>query len=227
MYKELPYNFLEIAKSDLSASKCLFNNKFYPQSLFFFQQSVEKAVKSFGISVGLLKDEKAVKIYSHKSSVVFIDLMKAFLELLSDQIILGKSENKELVDQFIKISKNNLNNYSDTNSSTEDAEIIKIIGKIKEKNIDGDVVGLILIYLSFLSMIFTSDVNESTRYPDLKSNRFPSMNYNENSILVKSFTELSNIMEEVLSMLKDYLENGEFVDLSIESLKDLINKGKN
>ena len=31
----------------------------------------------------------------------------------------------------------------------------------------------------------------------------------------------------VLSMLKDYLENGEIVDLSIESLRNLINKGKN
>ena len=65
MYKELPYNFLEIAKSDLSASKCLFNNDFYPQSLFFFQQSVEKAVKS----------------YSHKSSALFIDWMKKFFKL--------------------------------------------------------------------------------------------------------------------------------------------------
>jgi len=61
MCKKLPYNFLEIAQSDLRAAECLFKNGFYPQSLFFLQQSVEKATKTFSIKVGLLKNEKEIK----------------------------------------------------------------------------------------------------------------------------------------------------------------------
>jgi HEPN domain-containing protein len=37
---------LMIAKKDLQASRVLFDNRLYPQAIFFFQQSVEKANKS-------------------------------------------------------------------------------------------------------------------------------------------------------------------------------------
>ena len=41
--------FLEIAQRDLKASKKLLENKFYAQSVFYFQQSVEKGAKSLGL----------------------------------------------------------------------------------------------------------------------------------------------------------------------------------
>ena len=40
---------LNIAESDLEASRVLYENKLYPQAIFYFQQSVEKANKSLAL----------------------------------------------------------------------------------------------------------------------------------------------------------------------------------
>jgi|GEM_PF-6092706 len=200
MYKELPCNFLEIAQSDLRAAKCLFENCFYPQSLFFLQQSVEKATKAFSIKVGLLKNEKEIKSYSHKSSTIFIDCIKKVLNS-SDQL-----------DQL----KNTFNNYSEGQLSKEDdEEIIKMIISIQNSEIKHsfDSSNILYLYLYLLSMLLTSKVNENTRYPDFTKNYLPSMNYNKNSLLVKSFTELSNVIEEALDILKECLESSECENL--------------
>jgi len=207
MYKELPCNFLEIAQSDLRAAKCLFENCFYPQSLFFLQQSVEKATKAFSIKVGLLKNEKEIKSYSHKSSTIFIDCIKKVLNS-SDQL-----------DQL----KNTFNNYSEGQLSKEDdEEIIKMIISIQNSEIKHsfDSSNILYLYLYLLSMLLTSKVNENTRYPDFTKNYLPSMNYNKNSLLVKSFTELSNVIEEALDILKECLESSE-CENSFEICKQL------
>jgi len=207
MCKELPYNFLEIAQSDLRAAKCLFENCFYPQSLFFLQQSVEKATKAFSIKAGLLKNEKEIKSYSHKSSTIFIDCIKKVLNS-SDQL-----------DQL----KNTFNNYSEGQLSKEDdEEIIKMIISIQNSEIKHsfDSSNILYLYLYLLSMLLTSKVNENTRYPDFTKNYLPSMNYNKNSLLVKSFTELSNVIEEALDILKECLESSE-CENSFEICKQL------
>ena len=42
-------SLIEIAKSDLAASKLLFDNGLYLQSTFYLQQGVEKGNKAFAI----------------------------------------------------------------------------------------------------------------------------------------------------------------------------------
>lgn len=51
---------LEISKRDLEAANCLYQNKFYPQAVFYLQQSVEKAAKSFGLLAKMI-DESELK----------------------------------------------------------------------------------------------------------------------------------------------------------------------
>jgi len=218
MYKELPYNFLEIAQSDLRAAECLFKNGFYPQSLFFLQQSVEKATKAFSIKVGLLKNEKEIKSYSHKSSTIFIDCIKKVLNS-SDQLDqLKNTFNNYSYRDLLVLLKNTFNNYSEEQLSKEDDEeaikmiIIISIQEIKH-SFDSSNILYLSIYLYLLSMLLTSKVNENTRYPDFTKNYLPSMNYNENSLLVKSFTELSNVIEEALDILKECLESSECENL--------------
>jgi len=41
--------FLEIAKMDLKAAKCLYDQALYPQAIFSLQQSVEKALIAFAL----------------------------------------------------------------------------------------------------------------------------------------------------------------------------------
>ena len=61
----------EIAKKDLEAANCLFERELYPQAVFYLQQSVEKATKSFGnIS------EKDAKKIGHKSIEVYKKLLE-------------------------------------------------------------------------------------------------------------------------------------------------------
>jgi len=212
MYKELPCNFLEIAQSDLRAAKCLFENCFYPQSLFFLQQSVEKATKAFSIKVGLLKNEKEIKSYSHKSSTIFIDCIKKVLNSLDQSDLSKNTFNNYSYRDLLVLLKNTFNNYSEEQLSKEDdEETIKMIISIQNSEIKHsfDSSNILYLYLSLLSMLLTSKVNENTRYPDFTKNYLPSMNYNKNSLLVKSFTELSNVIEEALDILKECLESSE------------------
>lgn len=50
--------FLAIAKMDLEASKVLYEKDLYPQAVFYFQQSVEKATKAFALITGQKISEK-------------------------------------------------------------------------------------------------------------------------------------------------------------------------
>jgi uncharacterized protein (UPF0332 family) len=71
----LAEELLEIAEKDIDASKILYENKFYPQAIFYFAQSVEKANKSMAALTGSY-DEKyfsrkigheAIKIHQKNS----------------------------------------------------------------------------------------------------------------------------------------------------------------
>lgn len=55
---------LEIAKKDLKAAKCLYEKELYPQAIFYLQQSVEKAAKSFAIMTNMIKEDE-VKTVRH------------------------------------------------------------------------------------------------------------------------------------------------------------------
>jgi 3-methyladenine DNA glycosylase AlkD len=43
-----------IARKDLKAAKCLFESGYYPQAVFYLQQSVEKANKSWAVVCNLI-----------------------------------------------------------------------------------------------------------------------------------------------------------------------------
>jgi hypothetical protein len=60
--------FFKIAKQDLLAAKVLYRHNLYPEALFFFQQSVEKAYKSYHIfgEIGNRQNMNASNVYSIK-----------------------------------------------------------------------------------------------------------------------------------------------------------------
>ncbi len=62
---------LAVARKDLDASVCLYENGLYPQAVFFLQQGVEKGWKAFGYHHGVLTLEEAKsKKYGHISTNV-------------------------------------------------------------------------------------------------------------------------------------------------------------
>jgi len=66
--------FLEIAKKDLEAAKYLFSQKLYSHSVFHLQQSVEKAVKSFGIWSKTITETEARKSIGHKAWKLYLKI---------------------------------------------------------------------------------------------------------------------------------------------------------
>jgi len=63
---------LNIAEGDLAASKCLFLVKLYPQALFYYQQSIEKAFKTLLFSMGLLSYTEMKNNIRHNIFNIFV-----------------------------------------------------------------------------------------------------------------------------------------------------------
>ena len=79
--------FYEQAKNDLHSSKLLYDGEEFGNSVYFFQQCVEKACKAYGLRTGLIKNVRKI---SHESSLIFIEICKN--ALLKNNII-GMLEN--------------------------------------------------------------------------------------------------------------------------------------
>ena len=63
MSKEL----LNIAKLDLEASRVLYENQLYPQAIFYFQQSVEKANKSLALVTKQVTEKELYRNIGHEA----------------------------------------------------------------------------------------------------------------------------------------------------------------
>ena len=61
---------IKIANKDFKASKLLYENGFYSQSIFFFQQSVEKAHKGFALMMNQIDEDELFKI-GHQGIRIF------------------------------------------------------------------------------------------------------------------------------------------------------------
>jgi hypothetical protein len=57
--------FLEIAKKDLLSARLLYSEELYPQAIFYLQQSIEKAMKSFTVLMGIMEEGEARKQIGH------------------------------------------------------------------------------------------------------------------------------------------------------------------
>jgi HEPN domain-containing protein len=83
--------FLEIAKEDLRAAKCLLNEKLYPQSIFYIQQAIEKATKSLGIYNRRITESEAKSTIGHEAWRLY---EKIFYEEKKKMVELKESLNK-------------------------------------------------------------------------------------------------------------------------------------
>ena len=67
---ELIKEFLKMANRDLKSSKILYENHLYPQAMFYFSQSVEKANKTLALTTGNYTEEDMQKI-RHNSTTIY------------------------------------------------------------------------------------------------------------------------------------------------------------
>jgi len=63
--------FLATAQQDLKAARCLYENGYYPQAVFYLEQGVEKGLKSYSITLGIIDEDEARKEISHKTLKIY------------------------------------------------------------------------------------------------------------------------------------------------------------
>ena len=101
---------LELAEKDLEAAKCLYDKELYPQSIFYLQQSVEKATKSFGLVMGIVDENELINNIGHNPLKIYkklIYIYKKSLENINEGI--GKAPKFK---EFPLIKTTNLNKTS-------------------------------------------------------------------------------------------------------------------
>lgn len=75
--------FLVVAQQDLKASRCLYNNGYYPQAIFYLEQSVEKGLKSFAILAGIITEQEARRPISHQVMKIYSKTTTAFKDQIA------------------------------------------------------------------------------------------------------------------------------------------------
>ena len=71
-------DLLELAKEDLEVSQLLYNEKKYSNALYHYHQSLEKAVKHVGLSIGGISESQLKNDIKHDPIKVFKILFKYF-----------------------------------------------------------------------------------------------------------------------------------------------------
>ena len=145
--------FFEISQKDLEASKLLFKNKLYPQAVFYLQQSVEKATKSFGILDNIITLKEAKQVIGHDSLKIYKKILDGLLKDMKDfeKIVHGHfqlSKTKIVGKMFFKFNSKTISKYlnSLTNidelraysfSLTKDVgSLVKFLNELAELELD-------------------------------------------------------------------------------------------
>lgn len=94
---------IDIANEDLDASKLLYQNKMFPHSIFYLQQSVEKLVKHLGITNDVIKPSELQSKISHKAEKIFKRLAKKSAEITGENMLDIEGDYQKIIDINIKV----------------------------------------------------------------------------------------------------------------------------
>ena len=132
---------LDISFDDLKVSNFLYKNGFYPQAIFYLQQSIEKLIKSNGYYLNIIKDRKiGEKNVRH-------DVWKVYCKILENisnskfEKIFNKEKQKEIInnspvlkflfDKYRKDLKLRRKNFHYLNDFLSDEKNIRKIKQIQ------------------------------------------------------------------------------------------------
>ncbi|SFF30365.1 HEPN domain-containing protein [Sunxiuqinia elliptica] len=92
----------DISKEDFETSKLLLENNFYPQSLFYFQQSIEKLIKYLGLKDGIISTKDLSRKISHNSSLIFKKALTKYKSLNNSIVDFDINKEFQELDEIIK-----------------------------------------------------------------------------------------------------------------------------
>ncbi len=147
---------LDIAERDLNASKCLFEKKLYPQAVFYLEQAVEKAAKSFGLHQNIISEDDLEEI-GHDSLEIYLKVVeglknkvKRFQErikklpklkhttLFKEYENIGSEKFDEMLDKFESYLKRSDRKISDEEIEKMISELINLEAEIESQKITID-----------------------------------------------------------------------------------------
>lgn len=127
---EIPQIFLDIAKQDLKSSQLLFENECYPQSVFYFQQAVEKTMKSIAVWLEFTTLKDANKEIGHQGMNFYgisHDKQKENIDNMKE-----KKEQAEFISQALNMGSADETIESVENELEEANKLIKSHSKPKK-----------------------------------------------------------------------------------------------
>ena len=160
---------LNISFHDLKASNFLYKNGFYPQAIFYLQQSIEKLIKSNGYYLNIIKDRKiGEKNVRHDVWKVYCNILenlsnskfeKIFNKERQKEIINNSPVLKFLFDKYKKDLKLRRKNFHYLNYLLSNEKNIK---KIKQTQFPDEIIIKTLKQHSFLKedlLVFMDNIN--------------------------------------------------------------------
>lgn len=187
----------EIARTDLEAARCLFEKEHYPQAVFYLQQSVEKATKSWGIVSDIIK-EGDVKKVGHDPLNVYMEPIKEQKELL--ERVIGTIEKDEKLENLTVVKKFDVKKVLQVTADT--STMIESSNK-GSKEIPHSQEGLIRLTMKDLEMLESQEHLKLLRVP------------------IEDFYEIADDYAELLEMCQELNLKNEFLKELLEKLVTL------
>lgn len=123
-------NLLAMAFLDLKASRHLYEGGYYPQAVFYLEQSAEKGLKSYSIALGIIDEKEAWSDISHRTLKIYEKTTKNFR-----QRIVNVQENLKKV-PGLEVFFSQQVNFSEIVKQLDDTlDQIKMLSKQDEKSL--------------------------------------------------------------------------------------------
>jgi len=220
---------LDDARDDIKASKLLCEAEIYSRSVSSLQQSIEKACKAFGLSLGIIKRPKSV---GHVSPAVFLKLleenfsMEYFLPLLErytkeDQKVKIEKAKKVIFSKksnLLLLKEEELQSYilfiesmSGQGAQKLKAELNRVQESLNifmpqiEIKIDLIVDFILCITSLYVLAVITFPHTETSRYSDTQA--LQPKDYTKDMPLVKSLPKIQAITESAIESLDKFIRN--------------------
>jgi len=229
----LALDFLQDAKTDFKASKSLYSDANFGPSVFYLQQSAEKACKSFGLVTGTLELNDARKKIKHRSPLVFINMLR---EPIIDEMVpifrkFGLKEERKNIASLEKLVSSN----SSELTLLEDEQLKKllsIVDKVREEVVplclpelnrirktfvkylpeyENEIMNfkwgdyIILTTTLYIVGVISFSHEQSSRYSDTQP--IKAKNYTRDIPIVKALPKMQNGMENALESLEQYVRS--------------------
>jgi len=183
-------SLFEIARKDLEAAKCLFERELYPQAVFYLQQSIEKATKSWGLANNIIKEDDLIGVVGHAPLKVYMKPIKEQKEQLGE--VIGTIQKDQKLKDLTVVKKFDVEKYYKVT-----ADILTMIESSDKgsKEIPRSQEGLIRSVIKDLDKLESQEAH-------LKLLRIPTKDFYE---IKKDYTELLDMCHD-LNLQNEYLK---------------------